>query len=322
MSFFGIDIGGTNIAAGICDENGSIVAKASVPTYKGRKFGEIISDVAALCFELLKLSSISIQEISGIGIGTPGVVDKQGQSLIYASTFDFNNVSFKSELDKYFQVPIFIDNDANCAALAENLLGAAKDTNISIAITLGTGIGGGIIIDKKIYYGCNNASGEIGHMVIVSEGIGCECGRRGCWEKYASAKALIRMTEQYAIDYPKSLVSQYVVRNGGVASGRTAFEAAKAGDTGGGELVERYCTYLADGLTNLINIFQPQVITLGGGVGNQGDYLLNIVNKMVTERVYTKNINIPQTRILAAQLGNDAGIIGAALLCRSRIKRD
>jgi glucokinase len=210
---------------------------------------------------------------------------------------------------------IFVANDADAAAYGEAVAGAAKGVANSVMITLGTGVGGGIIIDGKIYSGFNHAGGELGHTVIEKGGRPCSCGRRGCWEAYSSATGLVRMTREKMNERPDS--KMWALCDGSVenAGGKTAFKAARAGDEAGKEVVDSYISYLACGLTNMINIFQPEIISIGGGVCNEGDYLLSPVKEIVAKEVYTKEATTKQADIRIAKLGNDAGIIGAAALC-------
>jgi glucokinase len=310
--YIGIDFGGTNIAVGIVDENGKVIIKDSVPTNVNGHYTEIIKDMAELSLKLVKEVGISLENICSIGIGTPGTVDKEKGVLLYMNNIDFKNVPMVSEMKKYIDLPIYIDNDANCAALAEATTGAAKDTNSSITITLGTGVGGGIIIDKKLYSGFNYSGGELGHIVIKMDGEQCTCGRKGCWEAYASATALIRITKKAAEANPKSMINELIENDLENISGKTAFIAAGKGDDTAKQVVNEYIKYLAEGMTNVINIFQPEMVVIGGGVGKEGDNLLDPLREKISQDVYCKEVE--QTVIKAAQMGNDAGIVGAAML--------
>jgi len=310
--YIGIDLGGTNIAIGLVDENGHILHKDSIPTYADRHYADIIKDMAQLSLKVIKDAGYVIKDIKSIGIGSPGTPNKEEGVLVYANNFKFHNTPIREEFHKYIDLPVYIDNDANCAALAEAVTGAAKDVNHSITITLGTGIGGGIIIDKKIYSGFNDSGGELGHMVIHVDGEQCTCGRKGCWEAYASATALIRQAKQAAKENPGSVINQLVDSNLDKINGKTAFDAARSGDKTGGKVVKDYINYLATGIINVINIFQPEVLAIGGGICKEGDYLLNPLRELVQKHVYCTDI--PQTEIKTALLGNDAGIIGAAML--------
>jgi len=312
--YVGIDLGGTNIAAGVVDENGRIIHKDSVPTLREREYPEIIKDMAMLSLKVIRDAGLEVKDIKSIGIGSPGTPNKKDGILIYANNLKFRNVPMRAEMQKYINLPVIIDNDANCAALAESVSGAARDADHSIMITIGTGLGGGIVIDKKIYSGFNYAGGELGHTVIVSGGKLCTCGRRGCWEMYASATGLIEQTKEAAQQYPDSLINKLVDGDLSRIDAKTAFDAAKQGDEAGRKVVDQYIVYLAEGITNIINIFTPQVLVIGGGVSKEGEYLLKPLREIVSRDVYGKDV--PQTSIRVAELGNDAGIVGAAMLGR------
>ena len=189
----GIDLGGTNIAAGLVDENMNILCQMSVPTLSERPYQEIVRDMAVLVRGLVNMGNISMDEVESVGIGSPGTPEKETGNILYSNNLGWYDVPLLPELAKYIPVPLKVDNDANCAALGEFLAGAAKGCKSAVMITLGTGVGGGIVLDGQIYDGVNHAGAEIGHTVIVSGGELCTCGRRGCWEAYASATALIRM---------------------------------------------------------------------------------------------------------------------------------
>lgn len=313
MYCVGIDLGGTNIAAGLVDLDGNIIYKDSVPTQRERQYQEIIKDMAMLAKEVIEKSNVPMEKVKSIGVGSPGTPDCKNGIIVYNNNLNFRNVPIREEMQKYLDLPVYVDNDANCAALAESAAGAAKGTKTSVTITLGTGIGSGIIIDGKVYSGFNFAGGEIGHTVIVVDGEQCTCGRKGCWEAYASATALIRQTKRAAVENPESAINKLV--DGGLdkIDAKTAFDAAKLGDETGEAVVKQYIKYIAEGVINVINIFMPEVLVIGGGVCKEGDYLLNPLKEMVKAGVYSKE-EIPQTQIKTAQLGNDAGIVGAAML--------
>lgn len=309
----GIDLGGTNIAAGLVDSDGNIVYKDSVPTQRERPYQEIIKDMAILTKKIIGESKVPMEEVRSIGIGSPGTPDCENGIIVYNNNLNFRNVPIRDEMQKYLELPVYVDNDANCAALAECVAGAAKGTNSSVTITLGTGVGSGIITDGKVYSGFNFAGGEIGHTVIVVDGEPCGCGRKGCWESYASATALIRQTKQAAGQTPESDINKLVDGDMNKVDAKTAFDAAKLGDKVGEMVVKQYIKYIAEGVINVINIFMPEVLVIGGGVCKEGDYLLNPLKEIVSKGVYSKE-EIPQTKIKIAQMGNAAGIIGAAML--------
>lgn len=318
--YIGIDLGGTNIAVGLVQDDYRIVDKISTPTKREREFFEIMADAANLINSLLERNELTISSVRSIGIGAPGVIDVNNKMLLYISTFpNIHNASFKNELEKYFpNVPVYVENDANAAAYGEVLAGAAREFNDVIMITLGTGVGGGVVIDKKIYSGFNHAGSELGCMVINFNGPLCDCGRKGCFEVYASATALIRQTKEIIQEYPNSIIHTMIDHNYEKINGKTAFDAAKMNDEAGEKIVSRYVEYLGVGIVNLINIFQPEAIVIGGGICKEGEYLLSRLNPYVEQFIYTPD-GVPTAKLLTAELGNDAGIIGAAMLWKMQI---
>jgi glucokinase len=313
MYYIGIDLGGTNIAVGLVDQEGNIIHKDSVPTLNEREYPEIIKDMAMLSLKVIHDSGVPLKDVKAIGVGSPGTPNNDQGILVYANNLKFRNVPMRAEMHKYIDLPVYLDNDANAAALAESVAGACKGARHSVTITLGTGVGTGVVIDGKVYSGFNNAAAEMGHMVIVVDGEQCTCGRKGCWEAYASATALIRQTKNAAMANPDSLINQLVNRELSKVNAKTPFDAAKQGDNIGQQVVEQYIKYVAEGLANVINIFQPEIVAIGGGISKEGEYLLTPLRKLISERVYTLE-GVPQTKIVAARLGNDAGIVGAAML--------
>lgn len=316
MYYIGIDVGGTSLKAGLVDEDAKIVYKESVPTCTEKGYKQIIKDMADLVSKVIKNGKVEQKSIKSIGVGIPGAIDSKGGNVIFACNINFRNVPLREEMQKYIDLPIFIENDANCAALAESIDGAAKGIDHSITITLGTGIGGGVVIDKKIYSGFNGTASELGHMVIMVDGESCTCGRRGCWETYASATAIIRQTKKAAQENPDSLINKLIGGNLSKIDAKTAFDAAKQGDEVGIRVVNQYIKYIAEGLLNIINIFQPEILVIGGGVCKEGEYLLKPLRELVSAGIYTKG-EIPEPQIKVAEMGNDAGIIGAAMLGKS-----
>lgn len=310
MYYVGIDLGGTHIAVGLVDENGKIIHKDSVPTGRERPYQEIIKDMAMLSLKVIKDSGVDMKDVKYIGIGSPGVPNSKEGFIVYSCNLNFRNTPVRAEMQKYIDLDVYIDNDANCAALAESVAGAAKGVDHSIAITLGTGVGGGVVINKKIYSGFNFAASELGHMVVVVDGEPCTCGRKGCWEAYASATALIRQTKAAAEKNPDSLINKLT----GGKLDKIVFEAARQGDETAKAVIEQYIKYVADGLANVINIFQPEIIVIGGGICKEGEYLLKPLREAVYKNVYGVSEGLPLTQIKVAMMGNDAGIIGAAML--------
>ncbi len=320
MYTIGIDLGGTNIAVGLCDGELKIIDKGSVPTNANREANEIVRDMAALTERIITRNGLTVADIDCVGIATPGSADGKTGVVEYANNLPFKNFPIADIFKSFLPVKrVLIANDANAAALGEALAGVARDTKNSVMITLGTGVGGGVIIDGRIFAGGINCSGtELGHTVIEVDGRQCSCGRLGCWEAYSSATALINMTKEKMRELEIKGIPSVLFeleRKSNKVSGRTAFDAMRLGDKYGAEIVDKYIHYLAAGITNMINIFQPEVLSIGGGISNEKDYLLRPLVEKVNVEQYTRD-NEKKCRIAIASLGNDAGIIGAAGLGR------
>lgn len=309
----GIDLGGTNIKAGIVDENQKILVEDSVPTRVERPYQEIIKDMADLVKNLLNKIHATDAELSGVGVGSPGTVDAANGVVLYSNNFDWDNVPLAAELGKYFTCPIKVSNDANCAALGEVKAGAAREIKNAILITLGTGVGGGVIIDGQVFEGAHAGGAELGHTSLIFGGELCTCGRRGCVEAYVSATGLIREAKRAAEKDPQSVMNELCKGDLSNMNGKIPFDAAEQKDPAGMKVVNDYITYLGESIANYVNIFRPDVILLSGGVCNQKEKL----TEPLTEYIKTKCFGgekafIPEVR--CAILGNSAGIIGAANL--------
>ena len=314
MYTIGIDLGGTNIVASVVDDDYNIIGTSKTPTNSPRSADEIFDDIADVCEEAVKTAGLTMEDIDSVGMGTPGTVNQDGV-IEFANNLAFNNVPARTMLAKRINKPeekVFIENDANCAALGEAYAGCGNGAKDFVAVTLGTGVGSGVIIGGKIVNGVNYAGGECGHMVIVVDGEQCSCGRKGCWEAYASATALIRQTKKAMEEYPDSLMHKLAKEEGKV-SGRTAFDAMRLGDIAGIKVVDDYIKYVACGLINIVNALQPEIICIGGGICNEGENLMKPLRRFVQSERYSIHSKI-QTKIVKAELGNDAGVIGAALL--------
>lgn len=311
--YVGIDLGGTNIVAGVVDENYNIISKASTKTNCPRPEKEIADDMAKMALQAVKNANLEISDIEWIGIGTPGIANSATGIIERANNLGFVNTPMVKYIKETIDKPVFIENDANAAAYGEFVAGAAKEARNAICVTLGTGVGAGIIIDGKIYSGSNYAGAEIGHTVIEVDGAECSCGRKGCFEAYSSATGLIRMSKEAMEKSPDSIMNKMAQEKGGKVTARTSFDAMRAGDKSAKEVVDKYIKYLAAGITNTINIFQPDILCIGGGVCNEGDPLLLPVKALVENEDFAKNSE-KRTKIVIAKLGNDAGIIGAAFL--------
>lgn len=311
--YIGIDLGGTNIAAGLVNENFEIVAKANCPTALPRPAAEVEADMARLCRELVQANGLTMEDIDWVGVGTPGSVDPTIGFVGFNANFGYHNWYLGSDMQALLGRPVFIENDANAAAYGEYAAGALRGTSCSIAITLGTGVGAGIILDGKLFSGHNHTGGELGHMVIVKGGRPCMCGRRGCWEKYASARALTEDTREAMRSHPDNCMWQLAEGDLEKVNAKTAFDALRAGDALAREVIDGYLEYVACGLINIINIFQPEVICIGGGVSREGETILAPLRRYMDEEDYARS-GEKRTRVVTAQLFNDAGIVGAAML--------
>lgn len=319
MYYLGIDLGGTNIAAGIVNEKFEIIKKKSTPTLANRDGKLIIKDMAELCRSLISECGLTIDDIAYAGIATPGTANSDTGVVEYANNLPFKKFPIADLLKEYLGVEkVYIENDANAAAKAEAIAGAAKGSKFSVMITLGTGLGGGIVLDGKVYSGFNHAGAELGHIVIQKDGKQCSCGRRGCWETYSSATGLANMTKEHLIkarqEGRKTIIEDMIGGNLDNCNARVSFAAMKQGDEVGKEIVDEYISYLASGIASIINIFQPNVLSIGGGVCGEKDYLLKPLIEAVFGQTYTKTGVTPQCEIKIAELGNDAGIVGAAVL--------
>ena len=286
--YLGIDIGGTNISAGVVDESYAMLSKEKVKTLNERPYSDVLSDIIKAANAAVHAAGITFDEVECVGVGCPGTCNRETGCVEYANNLHWENVPLAADLEKALGKRTYFDNDANVAAYGEYLAGAAKGAKNAVVITLGTGVGAGIIINGEIYSGSNFAGAEIGHTVIVFDGAQCSCGRKGCFEAYSSATGLIRMTKEAAVRNPSSLIKELAEADGKY-SARTAFNAAKLHDETGIEVVDSYIKHLACGIANTINVFQPDILCIGGGVCNEGDNLLLPLKKLVAENIYSKN---------------------------------
>lgn len=310
MYCVGVDIGGMSIKAGVVDNKGRILKKDCVPTDVDGGADKIIADIGEL---ILRIADPKDRDFVGIGLGCPGAINSAAGTVDQAYNLKWTGVPLAEKLSRHISRPIIVSNDANVAALGETMFGVGRTYSNTVMITLGTGVGGGIIIDNKLYDGNESKGGELGHMVVSIDGEQCTCGRKGCLEAYCSATALIRDTQKAMEKDKSSKMWEYAEGSLDKVSGKTAFECSKLGDKSAIKVVDRYIKYLGEGMLNFANIFRPQAIILGGGVCAQGAYLVNKLKDYCAERNYGF-AGMPRFDILVAQLGNDAGIIGAAAL--------
>ena len=309
MIYAGIDVGGTFLKGGLCDEKGEILYSGSVKTECSEE--GLLEGVSDLLERLLREKGIRPAELGGIGMGIPGMIDGTAGCIRYSNNLKIENFFIAEPLSKRFRLPVRITNDANAAALGETRFGGGKGFRNVLLITLGTGVGGGVVLDGKIYEGNGGAGAELGHMVVVAGGEPCTCGRKGCLEAYASATALIRETRRAMQSHPESAMWRRVSDLSQV-DGKTAFDCAGE-DAAAREVVERYLYYLGEGLLNFADIFRPEAILLGGGVSKQGKALTEPLQKKMDAEIFG-GAGGPRVEIRVASLGNKAGLVGAAAL--------
>ena len=311
----GIDLGGTTMTAGLVDENYDIVGKITWATRLPRPAADLEKALADLCRAVARENKVLFSDIAYVGIGTPGSVNFNTGFVGFNTNFGYHDWNLGPDMEKLLGCKVYVENDANAAAYGEYIAGGAKGYKDAVIITLGTGIGSGIILNGKILRGFNFAAGEMGHTVIVKDGIQCTCGRRGCWERYASASALTRETKTAMEQHHDSLMWK-IVPDIDHVNAKTSFDAAEKGDELAKQVLASWMEYVGCGIANVINTFQPEVICIGGGVSNQGEVLLAPVRAYAEKE--TQGItsgNFP--KICACTLRNDAGVIGAATLAGS-----
>jgi len=316
----GIDLGGTAVKLGLVDASYEVLARTSIPTNKERPYGQVIADMGNATAKLLAENGYSTADCLGAGVGSPGIIDSQNGVVLYSNNICWEHVPLAKELQKYLPVPVFVQNDANCMTLGEVLKGAGKGYRNAVFLTLGTGVGGGVVIDGKIFEGGHSGGAELGHIKCGSEKRRCTCGRYDCLEAYASATALIGDAKEMARQHPDSMLWELCGHDLEAMNAKMPFDAADAGDACGKTLVENYISYLADGITDLANIFRPDIIVLGGGVCAQGEKLAKPLNRHLHGNCFGNAVTyIPQ--VVIAKNGNLAGLIGAAGLVYHQVSK-
>lgn len=313
--YIGVDLGGTNIRAGIVNEEGTILCKKSIKTNLPKPEAVLEKDIFELCDSLCFENGYDLHsDIEAVGIGTPGSVDGI-RGIVWSNVnFGYKNWKIVENLKGLFgdDIKLYVENDANAAVIAEVAAGSAKGCNDALMITLGTGVGGGAYLGGKIYAGYNYAGLEVGHMVVRVNGKPCNCGRKGCFERYAAATALIELTKEAMENNPDSALWK-ICPDISRVNAKTAFDGWRESDPVATEVVNTYIKDLARGVINLINIFQPEILTIGGGVSNEKDTLIALLKPYIDEEDYARNAR-ERTKIVIAKFRNDAGIIGAAML--------
>ena len=305
--YIGVDIGGTNIKTGVVDSSGQILGESSVPTGADRHQEVVLLDILQTVKAAITDANIRDKDIKAVGVGSPGMIDYDRGIVIRNFNLNWENFHIADLMSEALGVPVRLANDADAAALGEVVAGSAKGAKSAMIITLGTGVGSGYVIDEKIFRGC-----EWGHMVIEYDGRKCTCGRKGCFETYCSATGLINSTKQAINEHPDGILAS-IAKVEGVVSGHTVFDAADKGDEVAEKILDEYLSYLDCGLVNLINGLQPEVVSIGGGIGKQGERLLVPLREKVYAEVFT---GIKPPKIVACTLGYKAGLIGAAMSVR------
>ena len=315
----GIDLGGTSLGVLLLDlrkieeADHGVLATKQCPTRWYDGYDAVADDMTTLCLACIREAGVDKDQVAYAGIGSPGVIDSENGLILFTSNLKFENAPLAQALQERLGLPVSLANDANAAALGEARLGAAKGCNHAAVITLGTGVGGGVIVDGKILIGFNGGGGELGHHVIDTHGRVCSCGRRGCWEEYSSAHGLLQTAKEVLLDYPASILWQQTDELGRVRDCRDIFTAYDLGDLAAKQILKLYTEMLGVGVVNIVNLFQPEILAIGGGLGARCDLYLPYLEKLLQREVYAYQWMTP-TRLVAASLGNDAGLFGAALL--------
>ena len=314
MMYIGLDVGGTTFKAGVVNEKGEILCKAAYPTMIELPYAKIIENMANLCRQVVADAGLTMADIASIGVGVPGIFDQKTGVIPFCTNLGWHDIPFVEEMHRHIDLPVYVDNDATVAGLAESIAGVSAGSEASVFLTLGTGVGGGIIINGKPYSGVHGIGSEIGHMILKLDGEPCTCGNHGCFERYASATAIIREAKKAVAEHPESSILQKCGGDPEKINAKIVIDAAREGDAAGAQVFGDYVRALANGIVSIIHLLDPEMIVLGGGVSMAGDFLLDAVREAVKPLVMFKTM--PFARIEQARLGNDAGIIGAAMLGR------
>ncbi len=312
MFRIGIDVGGTGIQVGVIDDQHRILAEGSIPTRTEIPFAEQIARITDCVVSTAASAGIRSEQIRSVGVGIPGIADRSTGSVVKCTNMGWFHVPFREEFRRHLDVPVNIDNDANVAALAESVVGVSAGTSSSVFITIGTGIGSGIIVDGKIWNGFHGIGGELGHVIFSLNGVPCSCGNHGCLERYCSATALIRMAREAIDAHPDTKMMEMVSKDVSKIEARTVIDAARSGDPLASQVYGRYIDYLSQAIASVVNFLEPEVIVLGGGVSKAGDFLLDPLHREYPKYVIYNDQPMPEIKL--AVLGSEAGIIGAAML--------
>ena len=312
MFYIGIDVGGTGIQLGLVDEKGHIIAKGGIVTRTDIPFEDQVKAMADCVLDTIEKSGHDLSEVQSIGLGIPGIADPKTGVVPFCTNLGWVNVPLRETFRKYIDKPIFIDNDATVAGLAESVAGVSAGTSSSVFLTLGTGVGAGIVINGKVWSGHHGVGSEVGHMIMEIDGEPCSCGNSGCLERYTSATAIIRMAREAVQKHPESLIMTLCEGDPAKINAKIVFDASREGDETALKIFRRYARYVGMAIANVVNFLDPEVVVLGGGVSKAGSYLLDAVRAETPKYCLYKAM--PHARIELAELGPDAGIIGAAML--------
>ena len=307
----GIDVGGTGIKVGVIDASLKIAGEGTIPTRTDIPFEEQVQHIAQCVKDTVGAAGYAQDDIASVGVGIPGIANAAGE-VIKCTNMGWFHLPFREVFRRYLDVPVRIDNDANVAALAESVAGVSAGTSSSVFITIGTGIGSGIIIGGKIWNGFHGIGGELGHVILSLNGVPCTCGNRGCLERYCSATALIRMGREAVAGSPDSLILEMAGGDPANIEARTVIDAARQNDPTAVKVYGEYISYLAQAIASVVNFLDPEVIVIGGGVSKAGDFLLNPLHREYPRYVIFNDQPMPEIKL--AVLGSRAGIIGAAML--------
>jgi len=312
MIRIGIDVGGTGIQTGAVNDEGIILAEESIITRTDIPFPEQIRNMVDSVRRIIDACGLELKDVASVGVGIPGIASKETGEVIKCANMGWNHVPFRQEWEKLISLPLYIENDANVAALAESIAGVSAGTSSSVFITIGTGIGSGIILNGKIWSGAHGIGGELGHVILDLDGVPCSCGNHGCLERYCSATALIRFAREAVQLFPDCSLLKAVDGNPDRIEARTVIDLARTNDPLASALYTKWISYLSQAIASVVNLLDPEVIVIGGGVSRAGAFLLEAIASRFPQYVIFKDQPLPDLKL--ASLGAKAGIIGAAML--------